>query len=405
MSYIISFIKEYIMNTIDVITDSDIRILKESDEYAFRQFDEHLLIKNSKRTCTFSLAQIIFGIVFLIISFVTFDTEAKGTVLKVIGSVILISSGVFLFLYYKSELNLHRPDMSRLKVVFYLFWNLFTIGGFCISAAFYQAEKTACIFIIFFVAVLAVPALRTFENLIAVAIYLIPCIYYGINEKAGAAFYISILFGALAFIWINALKTEYIFRNWSNGRKIKEISDRCSKLSQTDNLTGMLNGAGLSAMLRERYRNKNVGKIAVIVADIDNFRFYNHKNGYDKSDTCLSNICNCIRIISKPVTNLVSRLGGDDFILVLEDMDEIEVVTFAEQLRDSVERMALPFGDKGVVTISIGISGISEIKDGNTYSNLLNEADIQLMIAKKSGKNCIGYRNRAFIQQNGRNKK
>ncbi len=380
-------------------------MLKESDEYAYRQFDEHSVQKNSKRTYAFSVLLFIIGLVFLIISVKTFDVATKGALLKTIGSVILLSTSLFLFFCYKTELGLYKPDISRLRILFYIFWNLSTIGGFCISVAYFQSEKATYIYLLFVLPVLAIPVFSFFENLVATAVYLIPCVYFGIADKTGIGYYMIIIGAALVFMWINALKTDYIFRNWINSRKIKEVSDRCSSLSQVDNLTGMLNRAGLAARFKERYKNKNDGgKIAVIMADIDNFRFYNHKNGYDQSDRCLYNICNCIRIISKPVTNMVSRFGGDDFILVLENMDEVEVVTFAEQLRDSVERMAIPFGDKGVITISVGISGISEFENDDTYSKLLNEADIQLMIAKSSGKNCIGYRNRAFIQQNGRNK-
>lgn len=399
------FIKETLMNIKNILVENEIRSLKLSDEYAFRQLGEYMLLKNSKKCFVFSVIQFIIGILFFVFSISEEKAEAQGSFLKIIGSVTLIAVSVLFFLYYKSELSRHKHDFSRLRIIFYLFWNLFTVGSFFISAGYYHAEKSVFIFVIFAVIMLSVPVFRVYESLVSAAVYIVPCIYYGVLEKCGVSFYISVACASAAFFWINAVKSDFYIKNWINRKKLRDVSERCSSILQTDNLTGMLNRAGLVAKFRERYENRTEShKIAVIMADIDNFRLYNHKYGFDRSDGCLYNICNCIRIISKPVTDIVSRFGGDDFILVLEDMDELEVVKFAEQIRAAVETMALPFGENGIVTISIGISGITELENEDTYSRLLNEADLQLMIAKNSGKNCIGYRNRAFIQENRRNK-
>lgn len=400
-----SFIKDMLVNALNVITEKELRILKHSDEYVSRQLDEYLALKNSRKCLVFSLIQLIIGAVIFIVSIFEKNSAAQGSFLKIIGSGVLVAASVLLFLYFKNELSVHKHEYLKLKVVFYIFWNLFTVGGFFVSAGFYNSDSGAHIFLVFFSIVLIVPVFRLYENIISSIVYLIPCIYYGVVEKLEADFYISAVCLILGFFWINSLKLDYCVKNWLNKKKLRESSERCAGISQTDNLTGMLNRTGLSAKFKELYNNNHgEGKIAVIMADIDNFRYYNHKYGYDRSDGCLYNICNCIRIISKPVTDIVSRFGGDDFILVVENMDELEVVKFAEQLRSSVETMALPFGDGGIVTISIGISTISSLDDEDTYSKLLNEADLQLMVAKNSGKNCIGYRGRAFIQENGRKK-
>lgn len=403
MHSILSFIKDAFANILDIISENDISSLKKSDEFAYRQLDESIILRNSRKCAVFSVFELIFGIVYLIFSVFAGSSDGKGSFIGIIGSAILVVSAVMSFVFYKYELCGRRYDYKRLRGAFYIFWNLFTAGCFFISAGCYFGADDVSLFFVFIAVIVSVPVFRLSENIIAAAICLIPCIYYGISEKAGALFYINLTVSVLFFIWINCFRTNYYTKKWIYKRRLREASERCSNMSQTDNLTGMLNRTGLSVKFRERYQNsEEVHKIAVIMADIDNFRFYNHKYGYDKSDRCLYNICNCIRIISKPVTDIVARFGGDDFILVAEDMDELEVMKFAEQLRQSVETMALPFGENGIVTISIGISGISEFENEDTYSKLLNEADLQLMIAKNSGKNCIGYRNRPFIQESRR---
>ena len=400
MHSIASFAKEFIVNIKDVITEKEIISLKNSDEFAYKQLEDNLLLRNSRKCYVFTLVEALAGVMFFVFSVIGNNSDAQGNFLKIIGSVTLIFGAVLFFIFYKSELSVRKPDSRRLRIAFYVYWNLFTICGFFISAGGYHDNKNIFPFLIFVVIVGIVPVFRIAENLVAACIYLVPCIYYGVTEKCGVLFYISVSVALCSFVWFNSLKLQYYAERWVGKRKLKEATDRCFNISQTDNLTGMLNRTGLSTKFRERYSDSGeVHKIAVIMADVDNFRLYNHKYGFDRSDSCLYNICNCIRIISKPVTDIVARFGGDDFILVTEDMNELEVMRFAEQLRSAIETMAVPFGEKGVVTISIGISTISEFENEDTYSKLINEADLQLMIAKNSGKNCIGYRNRPFIQE------
>lgn len=403
MYLLVSLLKDFFVNISEIVTESEINQLKKNDERVYLQFDELLALNNGRRCFLFSVLQLIFGILFFVFALLAEKESKNGVLFEIIGSVVMVVSSVFFILIYKSEFDKRKHDVLKLKIFFYIFWNLYTIGGFFITAGIYHRLGTVYVFLLFCIIFLAVPVFRITENLIASAVYLVPMVYYGVQVKSTAGFYVCAVFIVFIAFLLNAYKTDYFFKEWKNERKLREALIRCKNISQIDNLTGLLNRAGLSAKIKERYsKNADSHKISMVMVNVDNFRIYNHQYGYDKSDDCLHNICNCIRIISKPVTDIVARFCGDNFILVLEDMDEIEIVKFAEQIRLAVETMAIPFGDKGVITISIGISSIAEFKEDTVYSKLLNEADIQLMIAKNSGKNCIGYRNRAFIQENRR---
>lgn len=397
MDSVISLIKDFFGNMWKIISESEIRKLKITDEYAYRQYDEYLLVKNVKKCLVFSVFQFIIGLVFLLTTLILSDSTGQGAFLKIIGSVVLIFGSVLYVFYYLHELDGNKAESARYRIVFYAAWNIYIIGGFFVSMGFLNQSESVAPFVLFAAAVFAVPVLRNYESLVLTAIYLIPVMYYGISFKLSVLYYISAAAALFGIFCLHSYKNAYYYTKWADKRKLKEISERCESISRKDSLTGMLNRTGLTAKVREKYQNSyGKHKIAVIMADIDNFRYYNHKFGYDRSDACLYNICNCIRIISKPVTKLVSRFGGDDFIIILEDMDEIEVVKFAEQIRSSVETMAIPFGDGNIVTISVGVSTITEVSDEETYSKLINEADTQLIIAKRNGRNCVGYRNRAF---------
>ena len=397
MQSVISLIKDYFLNIRDVISESEIRKLKISDEYAYSLFEEYLLTKNIHNGLAFSVIQFFVGVILTIMSFASVETTEHSGFLKITGAIILICSSVLFIFYYVRELDYSKYDSVRYRIVFYALWNIYIIGSFLVSLGYFNSDKSVFCFVLSAVFVFTVPIMRFYENLVLSGIYMIPVIYFGVSSEKSAGYYITALLVLAGLFCLNSYKCRYFSNRWINKRKYKELSERCTSISQTDNLTGMLNRTGLSAKFREKYNNSyGKHKIAVIMADIDNFRYYNHKFGYDRSDACLYNICNCIRIIAKPVTKLVSRFGGDDFIIILEDMNEIEVVKFAEQIRSSVETMAIPFGDGGFVTISVGVSCISEIENEEAYSRLINEADTQLIIAKRNGKNCVGYRNRAF---------
>ena len=397
MQSIISLIKDYFASLKQVISESEIRKLKITDEYAYKQYDEYLTIKNVRYSLVFSVLQFVIGVILLITTIISPDNAGQGSFLKILGSVILVISTFLFVFYYIHELDYNKHYSNRYRIVFYAFWNIYIISGFFISMGFFNDEKAIYPFIFFATFVFSVPILRLYENVVLSLIYMIPIVYYGIVTGEQVAYYISAVVVLFGIYSLNSFKSYYYFNRWINKRKYKDAIERCTSISQTDNLTGMLNRTGLSAKFREKYQSSyGKHKIAVIMADIDNFRYYNHKFGYDRSDACLYNICNCIRIIAKPVTKFVSRFGGDDFIIILEDMNEIEVVKFAEQIRSSVETMAIPFGDGRFVTISVGVSMVTELSDEETYSKLINEADTQLIIAKNSGKNCVGYRNHAF---------
>ena len=394
-----SFLKNAITNIWEVISCSELRMLRKNDEYAFLNFDEHLSAINSRRCLAFSFLQIILGVVFFITSFIS-----EGASLFVaIGSVLMIASSIFFILYYKNYFDIRRYDKTKARVLFYVFWNVFSIAGFMITTDFYTGNNQPYVFLLFLALAVAVPVFETAENIVAVLIYYVPVLYFGIHHKCNAYFYLFTGVMFITFFWVNSLKLNFVFMEWNSERKIKDALERNRVAIRSDNLTGMLNRTGLFERVKEKYSSKlNYHSIAVITFDVDNFRFYNHKYGYERSDNCLYNISNCIKIIAKPVSDIIARLDGDRFAIVVEDMSELEVIKFTEQIRNAVETMAIPFHEDRIVTISIGVSEICDISDISIFSKLICQADLQLMIAKNNGKNCIGYRNRAFIQENRR---
>ncbi len=383
------------MNVIFIISGRYIREIENEDGYSYRLMLNHITLKNVRRAIAFSVVELAMGIFYII----TCGDISQASTLRFVGGIIFIASAVILFYFLYREIIKNSPDYKLLKFLLYLYWILFSAGGIVVSVSEYLDTGRPFSFLLLTLCILIIPVSEPFETLVLTFTVAIPALVYGINEKMGILFYVGYLICVFAFNWLSSIIYCCYSNLWIGKRRLETAEDRCIQVLRKDSLTGLLNKTGLTAKFRELSLDKNERNIAVILIDIDNFRGYNHMYGFDKSDTCLYNICNYIKIIAKPYTDIISRFGGDDFVLILENMEQYEIVKLAEQIRQGIETMALPFGE-GIVTISIGVSGIKKLKDTETYSLLLNEADDQLMIAKKCGKNCIGYMGRPFIHEN-----
>ncbi|MBO6230406.1 MAG: GGDEF domain-containing protein [Ruminiclostridium sp.] len=360
------------------------------DPGAYRSLQNHLVYKNAGRVSVFSIFSLLAGVFELV--------SGVGTIFCNIGSIILIISSVVLCWLCTRTLLMKSPDHSLLRLFTMIFWLCFTAGVLMIAVAEQLGGLFPYSFLIYIAAVFSVPVVNVYESFAFAAVMFIYPVIYGVTCEKEFMFFISAAAVTVSYIWIAAV-VRCCYANIRIGEyRLEMTEERCTQIARKDTLTGLLNKAGLSAKFSEMTDTMQEKTISVVLIDIDNFRAFNHMYGYDASDSCLYRVCNCIKIVAKQYTDLVSRFGGDDFVLVLENMNEIEGVKLAEQLRQSVETMAQPFGN-GIVTVSVGVSGAAVLKSKDTYSELLNEADDQLIIAKNSGRNCIGFRGRPFIHE------
>lgn len=395
MDKALSFVKRIFENSKAMLLGEYLKDAELEDTYSYRLMLNHLILKNAQRAILMTVFELIIGIITL----VTVGSLDQSGMFRCVGAFILIASTpVFFYIFFK-EIQKKNPDYSFINKMLYIFWGVFSIGGATAAVSEFLGSHELYLFFIFFGAVLVVPIVNPSESLFFAGITLIELIIFGSAVQSGVLFWVGAVLAILAYLWISAVNCCCFSSMWISKRRLEISEERCAQISKKDTLTGLLNKTGLASRFNEKYgKNSSGKKIAVLMIDVDNFRAYNHLYGHENSDNCLYKICNYIKITSKQYTDIISRFGGDDIVLVVENMSEVAVVTLAEQLRRGVETMALNF-DKSVVTISVGISQIRELNGSETYSSLLNEADTQLMIAKRAGRNCVGYRGRPFISE------
>lgn len=169
---------------------------------------------------------------------------------------------------------------------------------------------------------------------------------------------------------------------------MKERHELRHKTAATyDSLTGLTNrGAFLERAdaILQRHQADNA-PFAVLVFDIDNFKSVNDSHGHATGDRVLETFGSVVRRCVR-ADDLVGRLGGEEFGVVLHRADEDVGFAFAERIRKAFRDTCAQTGNIPVaVTTSVGVATFRE--SGETVSDLLRQADNALYRAKATGRN------------------
>ena len=170
-------------------------------------------------------------------------------------------------------------------------------------------------------------------------------------------------------------------------------AERLKKLSITDPLTGLLNRRYLEERLEEEISrsSRHARRVSLMMLDIDGFKTYNDTFGHIAGDTLLKLIAESI-MNSVRTMDIVSRFGGDEFIVILPETDALLASQIAERIRSEVERLAVPprsTVERGTKTATVSIGIASYPNNGDTIEVLLEQVDKALYLAKMQGKNRI----------------
>lgn len=172
----------------------------------------------------------------------------------------------------------------------------------------------------------------------------------------------------------------------------KRIEDRTTALmsaATTDPLTKLLNRRSLVEMFENLSKpTSSDDGTAMLCFDIDHFKRINDTNGHMLGDQVLLEIKDRISSCLRP-SDLFSRIGGDEFLIVLPNVNRSETTVIAERCRQVIAQNPVNFEETDVkVTISMGANWIEGTPD---FTESLAETDAILYKAKASGRNCVAY--------------
>ena len=160
--------------------------------------------------------------------------------------------------------------------------------------------------------------------------------------------------------------------------------------AKTDALTGLNNRHSMEEVFnREIQRCRRDGQpVSLVMIDVDNFKVFNDRFGHMAGDRALSAVASILRHQFRP-RDLLVRYGGDEFAVLLPEIDQAKALTIAERVRESVCGNT-GNGNDSLVQIPVEISmGVAELLAEGDLTSLLRAADEALYRAKRAGRNTV----------------
>lgn len=185
----------------------------------------------------------------------------------------------------------------------------------------------------------------------------------------------------------------------------KRAEAQIQYLATHDTLTQLPNRMMFSHLLNQAIKSarRNKRQLALLFIDLDRFKIINDTMGHDAGDKLLKEMAKRFRqtlravdVVGRPKEkeDTVGRLGGDEFIILIEEVTDLANVTVvAQKILSTVMKPMVLLGEECRVTSSIGISVFP--RDGEDEQTLMKKADMAMYFAKEEGKN-----NFQFYSQN-----
>jgi diguanylate cyclase (GGDEF)-like protein len=178
-----------------------------------------------------------------------------------------------------------------------------------------------------------------------------------------------------------------------NAERERRNSDRLSAgfelLATVDGLTSLYNRRHFESLARVEWgRFQRYGRpLSLLVLDVDHFKSINDRFGHDAGDLVLKAIANDCSSMRRE-TDIIARLGGEEFVLLLPETDEAAAEIVAERLRSQIDNHSnILRGNEMRLSVSIGVAGAT--LNMPTFEVMLKRADEAMYEAKRRGRNQV----------------
>jgi diguanylate cyclase (GGDEF)-like protein/PAS domain S-box-containing protein len=190
---------------------------------------------------------------------------------------------------------------------------------------------------------------------------------------------------------------KQIEESWQRERQglVREQREMAA-LASTDPLTGLLNRRGFEEKV-DVLKGRGSFPVALLMVDIDHFKRYNDRYGHLQGDCCLTKVAEVLRAHATRTNDIVARLGGEEFAVVLAGAGLEDALVIAEGMLSvlqsiGIEHAASPFR---VVTVSVG-AAVQE-SGALDVAKLMTQADSALYLSKQTRNRVTGYSKQADL--------
>ena len=177
-------------------------------------------------------------------------------------------------------------------------------------------------------------------------------------------------------------------KNYQNA--IEKHVDASLKMSITDPLTLLYNRYYFEQYMNELLitTSKSQSKtLSVVMLDVDNFKLINDTHGHLSGDLILRQIASILKEILR-LNDLIARIGGEEIVIVLVDINLEEAKVIAERIRSSIAGYEFMVIEDKTINVTVSM-GIAEFKKDLNLDLLLKDADQKLYMAKSNGRNAV----------------
>lgn len=170
--------------------------------------------------------------------------------------------------------------------------------------------------------------------------------------------------------------------------QLNKAFDDLRIFAMTDPLTELANRRHITEKIEDEIRvfRRNEKAFFIILGDIDNFKKINDQYGHECGDYILKLLSQFMKSKIRE-RDILSRWGGEEFLLLITDTDLEGSLVVAEKLRSGIEALEIFYKEeKIIVTMTFGVAAFNQ-KD--SMDSTIKRADDALYMGKKKGKNCI----------------
>ncbi len=327
-----------------------------------------------------SMAELQWLLLILVILYFFIPIRPVDNPDKLILTMVCYSGFVLLFRY----LNFQAPE-SRMKLAL----ETWAMISFITIVLWYTGKVDSPLLNLYLLVIIACAiTLGKIMTLLEVALIACCYLYMGYSIYSGTVFAPQ-TFTALMANFSPFLLVAYVTSMLA--ADILQAKKRITQLSQTDDLTGLLNMRAFNMALEKEIARatRYEQPFTVIMVDVDGLKDVNDRYGHTAGSRLISVIAQSIKDCVR-TSDVLARYGGDEFVIMVAHTSTEHARTAAERIRAAINNTS--FDMKGVriaSTVSIGIASYPEcVEDA---ADVLDKADIALYKSKQSGRNMVTY--------------
>lgn len=165
-------------------------------------------------------------------------------------------------------------------------------------------------------------------------------------------------------------------------------------LGMIDSLTDLANRRRFDQQLKIEWARAIREKkcLSLLTIDVDKFKDYNDAYGHPMGDALLQTLSRIFREQAHRATDLVARIGGEEFVVLLPNSDLVGTLEVGERIRTAVEELGEPSGENPERPVTVSLGAATVFPNANSQvDDFIKECDAKLYTAKKTGRNRLCY--------------